>query len=277
MEKDKFILNLVTAAKHKVVLNSIIRCVPRWVTMCFINKNELIVYVYPYYIVPFFFFIRDHINMQYKQLMDVTAVDFIDLPLRFEIVYNLLSLRYNTRIRIKTRIDEFTPISSVTQVFSCAAWWEREVWDMFGVFFSLHPDLRRILTDYGFQGHPLRKDFPLIGFVEVRYDDSEKRVISERVEMSQQLRFFDFASPWETVNTFDPSYKDIEERKREAQLEAEAQSKLNEEREAMYQRMADRFMGGMKEHLLYMKQLKEDEKKQQEEQETNNENKTTTN
>ena len=120
-------------------------------------------------------------------------------------------VRVYTRIRVKTRIDEFTPISSVTSVYSCAAWWEREVWDMFGVFFSLHPDLRRILTDYGFQGHPLRKDFPLIGFVEVRYDDSEKRVISEPVEMSQQLRFFDFASPWETLHALhDPQDKGME-------------------------------------------------------------------
>jgi NADH/F420H2 dehydrogenase subunit C len=196
---------------EKSILTSIIRCVPKWVNLCSYKNNELIVYVYPSSILPFLSFIKDHINLQYKQLMDVTAVDFIDHPLRFEIVYNLLSLRYNTRIRVKTRIDEFTPISSVTSVYSCAAWWEREVWDMFGVFFSLHPDLRRILTDYGFQGHPLRKDFPLIGFVEVRYDDSEKRVISEPVEMSQQLRFFDFASPWETLHALhDPQDKGME-------------------------------------------------------------------
>ena len=227
---------------EKFILTSIIRSVPKWVNFCFYNNNELVVYVYPSYILPFFYFIRDHVNMQYKQLMDVTAVDFIDLPLRFEIVYNLLSLRYNTRIRIKTRIDEFTPISSVTPVFSCAAWWEREVWDMFGVFFSLHPDLRRILTDYGFQGHPLRKDFPLIGFVEVRYDDSEKRVISEPVEMTQQLRFFDFASPWETLYTFNPSQKEIEGNKKQAVSDAEMQGKQKQRTQAAYEKLSHRFM-----------------------------------
>jgi len=235
---------------EKYILSSITRTVPKWVNFSLCKRKELIIYVYPSYILPFFFFIRDHVNMQYKQLMDVTAVDFIDLPLRFEIVYNLLSLRYNTRIRIKTRIDEFTPISSVTQVFSCAAWWEREVWDMFGVFFSLHPDLRRILTDYGFQGHPLRKDFPLIGFVEVRYDDSEKRVISERVEMTQQLRFFDFASPWETLYTFDPSYKEIQENQKQPSLNTERGAKDREKTEAAYEKLSNRFMRRIKERTL---------------------------
>jgi NADH/F420H2 dehydrogenase subunit C len=235
---------------EKYILTSITRLLPKWINFCFYNKNELIIYVYPNYILPFFFFIRDHVNMQYKQLMDVTAVDFIDLPLRFEIVYNLLSLRYNSRIRIKTRIDEFTPISSVTQVFSCAAWWEREVWDMFGVFFSLHPDLRRILTDYGFQGHPLRKDFPLTGFVEVRYDDSEKRVISEPVEMTQQLRFFNFASPWETLYTFDPSYKEFTEKKKQAALNTEREVKERAKIEAAYEKLSNRFMQRIKEPSL---------------------------
>jgi NADH:ubiquinone oxidoreductase subunit C len=110
-----------------------------------------------------------------------------------------LSISYNARIRIKTCIDEITPITSVTELYSSAGWWEREVWDMFGIFFSNHPDLRRILTDYGFQGHPLRKDFPLTGFVEVRYDDSEKRVINEPVEITQEFRYFDFSSPWEQI------------------------------------------------------------------------------
>ena len=127
------------------------------------------------------------------------AVDYPSRPLRFEVVYNFLSIQYNSRVRVKSCLDEVTPISSLTPLFSSAAWWEREVWDMFGIFFSNHPDLRRILTDYGFTGHPLRKDFPLTGFLEVRYDDSEKRVINEPVEMTQEFRFFDFASPWEQI------------------------------------------------------------------------------
>jgi len=106
----------------------------------------------------------------------------------------------NARVRLKTEVDGLTSIESVTRVYPCAAWWERETWDMFGVFFIGHPDLRRILTDYGFQGHPLRKDFPLTGYTEVRYDATEKRVISEPLELSQEFRSFDFASPWEPLD-----------------------------------------------------------------------------
>jgi NADH/F420H2 dehydrogenase subunit C len=138
-------------------------------------------------------------NTQYKVLVDVTAVDYPSRPLRFEVVYNLLSVTYNARIRIKTCVDEIQPLLSSSPVYSSAGWWEREIWDMFGIFFSNHPDLRRILTDYGFQGHPLRKDFPLTGYVEVRYDDSEKRVITESLELTQEFRFFDFSSPWEQI------------------------------------------------------------------------------
>ena len=114
-----------------------------------------------------------------------------------QIVYNLLSLRFNNRIRVKTYTDELTPIDSITSVYQGANWYEREIWDMFGVFFSNHPDLRRILTDYGFVGHPFRKDFPLTGFVEVRYDDEVKRVVCEPLELAQEYRKFDLGSPWE--------------------------------------------------------------------------------
>ena len=131
--------------------------------------------------------------------MDVTAVDYPTKNERFEVVYNLLSLQYNTRIRIKTHINELTPVDSLVPVYNSASWWERETWDMFGIFFANHPDLRRILTDYGFEGHPLRKDFPLSGYVEVRYDDSEKRVVTEAVELTQDFRYFDFSSPWELI------------------------------------------------------------------------------
>ena len=126
-------------------------------------------------------------------------MDFPSKTQRFEIVYNLLSIQHNSRIRIKTLVDEITPVDSLVEIYNSANWWERETWDMFGIFFSNHPDLRRILTDYGFEGHPLRKDFPLSGFVEVRYDDSEKRVITEPIEMTQEFRYFDFSSPWELL------------------------------------------------------------------------------
>jgi len=141
--------------------------------------------------------LRDDQNCQFKQLVDITAVDLPDQAERFEVVYNMLSLKLNQRIRVKLTTDERTPVASVSGVFSSAIWLEREVWDMFGVFFSDHPDLRRILTDYGFEGHPLRKDFPLTGFKEVRYDEEQKRVVYEKVKLTQEFRRFDFMSPWE--------------------------------------------------------------------------------
>jgi len=129
----------------------------------------------------------------------LTAVDYPSRLKRFEVVYNLLSIQYNSRIRIKTLVDELSPLDSLVSIYSASNWFERETWDMFGIFFTQHPDLRRILTDYGFEGHPLRKDFPLSGFVEVRYDDTEKRVITEPIEMTQEFRYFDFSNPWEIL------------------------------------------------------------------------------
>lgn len=177
----------------------IIKMVPKWIQYHVSHKNETIFYVDPQNLTCFLFFLRDHINTQYKILIDVTAVDYPSRIKRFQVVYNLLTIQYNNRIRIKSSIDEISPIPSATHIYSSAGWWEREVWDMFGIFFSNHQDLRRILTDYGFQGHPLRKDFPLTGYVEVRYDDSEKRVVTEPLELSQEFRYFDFASPWDTT------------------------------------------------------------------------------
>src|SRR5512138_2735037 len=142
-------------------------------------------------------FLRDDHNCHFKQLVDITAVDYPDQAERFEVVYNLLSLKLNQRVRVKLTTDERTPVASVSRVFSSAIWLERETWDMFGIFFSDHPDLRRILTDYGFEGHPLRKDFPLTGFVELRWDDLQKRVVYEPVKLQQEFRRFDFLSPWE--------------------------------------------------------------------------------
>ena len=145
-------------------------------------------------------FLRDDVNCQFKQLMDICGVDYPERRKRFEVVYNLLSLVHNNRITVKVMIDDKSPVPSVSKIFSSADWWEREIWDLFGIFFSGHPDLRRILTDYGFDGHPLRKDFPLTGYVEVRYDDAQKRVVYEPVKLTQEYRNFDFLSPWEGMN-----------------------------------------------------------------------------
>ncbi len=141
--------------------------------------------------------LRDDTNCQLHQLMDICGVDYPERAERFEVVYHLLSLRQNHRARIKICTDADTPVPSVAHIFSSAGWWEREAWDLFGILFSGHPDLRRILTDYGFEGHPLRKDFPLTGYVEVRYDDEQKRVVYEPVKLTQEFRNFDFMSPWE--------------------------------------------------------------------------------
>ena len=133
-------------------------------------------------------FLRDDQNCLFKQLVDISGVDYPEEEERFEVVYNLLSLNHNQRIRVKLTTDETTPVPSVTSVYSSANWFEREAWDLYGVFFANHPDLRRILTDYGFEGHPLRKDFPLTGHVEVRYDSEQKRVVYEPVKLTQEFR-----------------------------------------------------------------------------------------
>jgi NADH-quinone oxidoreductase subunit C len=132
-----------------------------------------------------------------NQLMDICGADYPERPERFEVIYNLLSLKHNWRLRVKVETAENTPVPSVTTVYSAAGWFERECWDLYGVPFSGNPDLRRILTDYGFEGHPLRKDFPLTGYVEVRYDEDQKRVVYEPVKLTQDFRSFDFMSPWE--------------------------------------------------------------------------------
>ena len=142
-------------------------------------------------------FLRDDQRCLFWCLIDITAVDWPSRERRFDVVYHLLSPKHNARIRIKIETDEATPVSSVIEVFPSADWYEREIYDLYGVVFTGHPDMRRILTDYGFEGHPLRKDFPLTGFVEVRYDDQLKRVVYEPVRLTQEFRNFDFLSPWE--------------------------------------------------------------------------------
>ena len=142
-------------------------------------------------------FVRDDANCLMKICADVCGVDYPEREQRFEVVYNLLNMKHNLRLRLKVKTDEDTQVPSVSGIWPTANWFEREVWDMYGVFFSDHPDLRRILTDYGFEGHPLRKDFPLTGYVEMRYDDDKGRCVYEPVKLAQDFRKFDFLSPWE--------------------------------------------------------------------------------
>jgi NADH-quinone oxidoreductase subunit C len=148
-------------------------------------------------VIPLLTFVRDDPKCGFINLIDICGVDWPQRERRFDVVYHLLSPKQNLRIRIKVATDEDTPVPSACPVYPGADWFERETWDMYGVLFTGHPDLRRILTDYGFEGHPLRKDFPTTGFVEVRYDDAAKRVVYEPVELKQEFRNFDFLSPWE--------------------------------------------------------------------------------
>lgn len=169
------------------------------VTSHWTANGELNVMVRPDGIVRTLKFLRSDSNCLFEMLVDICGVDYPDRELRFEVVYNLLSLRHNQRVRVKLAVDEDTMVPSVNNVYPSASWFERECWDMYGVFFSGHPDLRRLLTDYGFDGHPFRKDFPLTGYVEVRYDDEQRRVVYEPVKLTQAFRSFDFLSPWEAM------------------------------------------------------------------------------
>ncbi|KAL1919777.1 uncharacterized protein VTP21DRAFT_1708 [Calcarisporiella thermophila] len=173
-------------------------CLPKFIQQFSVWKDELTLFVAPSAVIPVMTFLRDHTGAQFKQLVELCGVDYPHRANRFEVVYNLLSIRWNARIRVKTYADEVSPVPSVTSVHGGANWFEREAWDMYGIYFTGHPDLRRILTDYGFEGHPMRKDFPLTGYVEVRYDEEKKRVVSEPLELAQAFRNFEgAASPWE--------------------------------------------------------------------------------
>ncbi len=160
-------------------------------------RGELVLDVQPSEIVRVVQFLRDDPDCDFKLLMDICGVDFPKREKRFDVVYHLLSLRKNQRIRLKLQTDEQTDVASIAGIHPAANWFEREAFDMYGITFSDHPDLRRILTDYGFSGYPLRKDFPLTGFVELRYDDELKRVVYQPVQLVQEFRDFDFMSPWE--------------------------------------------------------------------------------
>lgn len=187
-------------------------CLPKYVQKVQLTAgNELEVLVAPESVIPVLSFLKDHHSAQFVNLIDIAGMDVPSRPYRFEIIYNLLSLRYNARIRVKTYTDELTPVDSACDVFKAANWYEREIWDMYGVFFANHPDLRRILTDYGFEGHPFRKDFPLSGYVEVRYDDEQKRVVVEPLELAQEFRRFELNAPWEQFPNFraNPAQEDV--------------------------------------------------------------------
>jgi NADH-quinone oxidoreductase subunit C len=162
-----------------------------------VERGELTLHVQTGAIVRVLTYLRDQPNCQFKMLVDLCGVDYPERDERFEVVYHLLSLKHNQRARVKVTTPEDTPVPSVTAVFGAANWYERETWDMYGVYFADHPDLRRLLTDYGFEGHPMRKDFPQTGYVEVRYDEEQKRVVYEPVALRQDWRSWDFLSPWE--------------------------------------------------------------------------------
>ena len=162
-----------------------------------VRLGELTLETAPDKLIGLLTFLRDDPKCLFKQLIDVCGVDWPEREKRFDVVYNLLSLKLNLRCRVKAEIGEDQAIPSVVPIYSTAGWFEREAYDMYGIFFSDNPDLRRILTDYGFEGHPFRKDFPLTGYIEVRYDEAQKRVVYEPVKLTQEFRSFDFLSPWE--------------------------------------------------------------------------------
>ncbi len=173
--------------------------------------DELMVTAYAGQVGTVLMYLRDDSSCRFQVLIDICGVDYPDREKRFDVVYNLLSLKLNQRIRVKVATDRQTPVPSVVSVFAAANWYEREAWDMYGIMFTNHPDLRRILTDYGFEGHPLRKDFPLTGHVEMRYSEDEKRVVYEPVSLTQEFRKFDFTSPWEGADYILPGDEKAEE------------------------------------------------------------------
>ena len=169
-----------------------------------IEKNEISMLIKKEDLVSTLMFLKDNPSISMESLIDITAIDYPGNEKRFTLVYNLLSVSKNFRIKVKTKTNEDNPVCSVTEVFPCANWYEREVWDLFGIRFLGHPDLRRILTDYDFDGHPLSKDFPLTGFTQVRFDDELGKVVNEPVKLDQEFRNFDNLSPWEGMSKYLP-------------------------------------------------------------------------
>ena len=162
-----------------------------------VTRDELTVDARADQVVRVLKFLKDDPRCRFEQLTDLCGVDYPERDPRFDIVYHLLSMSHNCRLRLKIGVNEDQPVPSATEIYPSAGWWERETWDLYGIYFAGNPDLRRLLTDYGFDGHPLRKDFPLTGYVELRYDSEQKRVVYEPVKLTQEFRRFDFLSPWE--------------------------------------------------------------------------------
>lgn len=178
----------------------LLSCLPKYIQQFSVWKDELTIYIAPSAVPPVFSFLKHHTAAQFTQVSDIAGVDYPTRQYRFEVVYNLLSVHHNSRIRVKTYADEATPVPSICHLYDGANWFEREAHDLFGIFFVGHPDLRRIMTDYGFDGHPLRKDFPVTGYTEVRWDEEKKRIVTEPLELTQQFRNFQASSSvWEPV------------------------------------------------------------------------------
>ena len=201
MSVNKENKNINPINKDEIFLSNLTKILPSEIALRLNKFNEIEITCSTLNHVEIIKRIRDDEFLSFKQLIDITATDYPSKKLRFQITYFLLSIKNNERIRINLNIRDSDIVPSVTQLFSSANWAEREIWDMFGIFFSSHPDLRRLLTDYGFEGHPLRKDFPLTGYTEVRYSHEKKQVVYEPVTLTQEFRNFDFESPWETIGS----------------------------------------------------------------------------
>jgi len=185
-----------TSALQSHLEEGLSKCKPTFT----VHRGELTLGCQSKHLLDVLSFLKNDKDCDFKMLVDVCGVDYPQRPLRFDVVYHLLSYTNNMRLRVKVQTDEETPVPSVTALYASANWYEREAWDLYGIYFDSHPDLRRILTDYGFEGHPLRKDFPLTGYVEVRYSEDLKRVVYEPVKLAQDFRTFDFLSPWEGMD-----------------------------------------------------------------------------
>jgi NADH dehydrogenase (ubiquinone) Fe-S protein 3 len=180
-----YIFNFFPYFKYKVLL----------------SKNHLFIYIYINNVHKVMYVLRNHLNLRFTILSDIVGADYIDKQFRFQIIYNCLSIRSNIRVFVKTWTNEIISVPSLTGLFRSSYWLEREVYDMFGIYFDNHPDLRRLLTDYGFEGHPLKKDFPLTGYLEVRYDESNKKILTESIQLVQEFRVFEFQNPWDFYNS----------------------------------------------------------------------------
>lgn len=184
----------------------LLKVIPKIVRRVYILNGEIIVYTNYKDVYKLIFFLRKHSYALFNSLSDICGVDYFNRKWRFEVVYNLLSTIFNARIRVKVKISELGSVPSIVDIFPAANWFERETWDMYGIFFENHPDLRRILTDYGFDGFPLRKDFPLTGYLEVRYSETKKRIVSEPVQLAQEYRSFDFETTWSKESVLNHKY-----------------------------------------------------------------------